>query len=74
MNREMPSMTFTGRTPWPRPRNFLKKEQSIVGEGIDLTDKTIALKQCTIGQNCKIGTKSKLNNCIIMDNVTIGEG
>ncbi|CAB1107782.1 unnamed protein product [Ectocarpus sp. CCAP 1310/34] len=31
------------------------------------------LKFSVIGQACKIGEKAKINNCIIMDGVTIGD-
>jgi translation initiation factor eIF-2B subunit gamma len=65
----------TGRTPWPRFQNMLKKELSLVGEGTTdvIAEKTITVKQCCIGANCKIGVMAKLNNCVIMDNVTIGD-
>ena len=33
----------------------------------------VTVKQCAVGKGCTIGAKSKLNNCVIMDNVTIGE-
>lgn len=66
-------MQFTSRSPWGRVSNFLKKESSVVGENVDVSDKTITFKQCSIGSNCKIGAKAKLNNCVIMDNVTIGD-
>jgi NDP-sugar pyrophosphorylase family protein len=65
----------THRTPWNRFANVLKKEMSVVGEGGSdwSADKTVTIKQCCIGSNCKIGTMAKLNNCVIMDNVTIGD-
>ena len=63
----------TGKTPWKRLTNYLKKEASIVGDGCDLTAKNVTIKQCSIGSSCKIGQMSKLNNCVIMENVTIGE-
>ena len=31
------------------------------------------LKYCSIGNAVKIGSKSKLNNCVAMDGVTVGE-
>ena len=31
------------------------------------------IKQCSIGNGVKIGPRSKLNNCVVMDGVTIGE-
>jgi NDP-sugar pyrophosphorylase family protein len=54
---------------------MLKKELSLVGEGTTdvIAEKTITVKQCCIGANCKIGVMAKLNNCVIMDNVTIGD-
>jgi len=32
------------------------------------------MKACVIGQHCTIGAKAKLNGCVIMDHVTIGDG
>ena len=65
----------TARTPWTRFQSVLKKEMSILGEGCSdvLAEKTITVKQCCIGNNVKIGVMAKLNNCVIMDNVTIGD-
>ncbi len=65
----------TVRTPWARFQSVLKKELSLVGEGTTdvISEKTITVKQCCIGSNCKIGVMAKLNNCVIMDNVTIGD-
>lgn len=65
----------SSRTPWARFQNVLKKEMSLVGEGgSDIAgEKTITVKQCCIGNNVKIGVMAKLNNCVIMDNVTIGD-
>lgn len=73
MCREIPLMQYSSRTPWPRVANYSKKESSVIGENVDLTDKTITFKQTSFGTNCRIGTKTKLNNCIIMDNVVIGD-
>ena len=33
----------------------------------------VTIKLCAIGRDCKIGAKSKLNNCIVMDGAFIGE-
>eukprot|EP01033_Poteriospumella_lacustris_P000529 gene529-357_t len=73
LNKEIPLMQYSSRTPWPRVANYSKKESSVIGENVDLTDKTITFKQTSFGTNCRIGTKTKLNNCIIMDNVVIGD-
>eukprot|EP00981_Chlorochromonas_danica_P005946 scaffold1243_cov173-Ochromonas_danica.AAC.7 len=73
LNKDLPLHTVTSRTPWTRVNNYLKKEMTILGENTEIADKTITVKQCSIGNNVKIGIKSKLNNCIIMDGVTIGE-
>jgi UDP-3-O-[3-hydroxymyristoyl] glucosamine N-acyltransferase len=65
---------YTSRTPWAKVSNYLKKELSVVGENVDMAaDKSVIFKQCFIGNHCKIGQKSKLNNCVIMDNVVIGD-
>lgn len=73
--RDMVLHKNSHRTPWARFQGVLKKELSIVGEGTSdvVNEKTITVKQCCIGANCTIGTGAKLNNCVIMDNVTIGE-
>lgn len=63
----------TPRTPWDKFSNYLKKEMSIVGEGCDVSGKNVTIKQCCIGSNCTIGQMAKLNNCIVMDGVKIGE-
>ena len=65
----------THRTPWARFQNLQKKEMSLVGDGTSdvISEKTITVKQCCIGSNVKIGAMAKLNNCVIMDNVTIGD-
>lgn len=73
LNKDIPLMNYTARTPWPRAANYLKKESTVVGEGVDLSDKTITLKTCCLGSNVRIGAMSKLNNCVVMDNVVIGE-
>ena len=54
---------------------MLKKEMSVVGDGTSdvVAEKTITVKQCCIGSNVKIGLMAKLNNCVVMDNVTIGD-
>lgn len=48
---------------------------SVIGDGTSdvVNEKTITVKQCCIGANVKIGTMAKLNNCVIMDNVVIGD-
>lgn len=67
-------MPFHGpSSPWEGFPNYLKKEMSLVGEGTDISEKQCTLKQCTIGHNCQIGQRVKLNNCVIMDNVIIGD-
>ena len=72
--REIPLIQYNSRTPFPRVSNYLKKELSVVGENVDMgQDKSVTFKQTFIGNNCQIGQKTKLNNCVIMDNVIIGE-
>lgn len=45
-----------------------------LGENVDLSDKIITFKPSSIGSNCKVGVGTKLlNNCVIMDNVVIGD-
>lgn len=33
----------------------------------------MTIKQCSIGNDCRVGMKSKLNNCILIGKVEIGE-
>lgn len=73
LNKDIPLHQYTSRTPWARASGYMKKEMTVLGEGTDVSDKTITVKQCSIGANVKIGAKTKLNNCIIMDNASIGE-
>lgn len=73
LNKELPFHQHTIHTPWPRNKHYLKKENSTIGDGTDISAKNVTVKQCSIGQNCSIGAMVKLNNCVIMDNVTIGE-
>ncbi len=44
----------------------------MIGDGCTVADK-VTIKQCAVGVNCVISTKTKVNNCVIMDNVRIGE-
>ena len=72
--RDLPLHNFDSRSPWRRLAGFQKKETSIVGENSDLSPaRNVTFKQCSIGSNCSIGQGTKLNNCVIMDNVTIGD-
>ena len=73
MDRDVLQHKYTPLTPWPRLQNFMKKESSVVGEGTDVSSKTVTIKQSCIGSNCKLGEMTKLNNCVVMDGVTIGE-
>lgn len=52
--------------------NYQKKEQTVTGDGLEMGDK-VTIKQSSVGKKCVIGAKSKLNNCILMDNVRVGE-
>lgn len=52
---------------------YNKKELSVYNSrAVDVQPKVL-LKYCSIGAGVKIGTKSKLNNCVAMDGVTVGE-
>jgi NDP-sugar pyrophosphorylase family protein len=70
--RDIPLHPHSSRVPWDRPSNYLKDQQTVLGENTDFAEQVV-VKQCSIGNNVKIGGKTKLNNCIIMDNVTIGD-
>ena len=54
-------------------KGYQKKENSTVSEGLELGEKSV-YKQTSIGKKCSIGARSKLNNCVVMDNVKIGDG
>ncbi len=73
LNREIPLHSFDPHSPWVRLSGFQKKESSVVGEGTEVANKNITFKQCSIGAHCVIGQNAKLNNCVIMDHVTIGD-
>lgn len=53
--------------------NYQKKEQLMASDGLEMGDK-VTIKQSSIGKKCSVGAKSKVNNCVLMDNVRIGEG
>lgn len=57
---------------WERMQGFQKKEASVVGDGCELGDK-VTVKQCCIAAGTKVGARSKINNCVIMEGVTVGE-
>lgn len=69
---QIPSLPVSPITPWTAPQNYLKKEQSIVGDDSHIGDKVL-MKNCSIGNHCRIGERCKINNCIIMNNVQIGD-
>ena len=73
LNRDITAHSYDSKTtPWPRVQGFQKKEQSVVGDKVGMADK-VTVKACTLGNNITIGAKTKLNNCIVMDGVTIGD-
>ena len=53
--------------------HYNRKELTLYGASSVELGAKILVKQCSIGNFTKIGAKSKLNNCIVMDGVTIGE-
>lgn len=73
INRDLPQL-FLGQLPlpWPRMQGFSKKEMSVLGEHCEMGEK-VTMKQCSIGSGVKVGTKTKLNICVIMKNVSVGE-
>ncbi len=70
---DVPMMYSTPEYPWPRARNYLKKELSALGDNCEISSDKVVMKMCSVGNNCKIGARSKINNTVIMDNVVIGE-
>lgn len=83
MNRVLATLPRSDQsTPWPRiPVGYkevkddsskakYKFKDCVVGDGCEIHAQS--LKACVIGKGSKIGAKSRLNQCIVMDNVTIG--
>lgn len=62
----------TSLTPWGPIVGFRKKEQSVIGKETTMGLK-ITIKSSCIGDNCSIGPQCKLNNCVIMNNVVVGD-
>ena len=44
----------------------------MVGECVNVSD-NVSVKKSTIGKHCKIGSKVKISNSVIMEYVTIGD-
>ena len=51
----------------------MRQEQSLVHKDCTISSDLVKILMCTVGEKCTVGAKSKLNNCVIMDNVVIGE-
>ena len=52
---------------------YQKRDSSVYDlHAVEIAPKVL-LKYCSLGAGVKVGAKSKLNNCIAMDGVTIGE-
>ncbi|CAN0030668.1 unnamed protein product [Choristocarpus tenellus] len=64
--------TFGAKCPWTMPEGFRKKDASLVGTECWLGTKT-NIKQSVVGAKSRVGSRSKINNCIIMEGVTIGD-
>jgi ADP-glucose pyrophosphorylase len=73
--REIPLMISAAGSSslWTPVAGYLVKEQSVVGEGTVIAEKG-TIKQCTVGGHCNIGTRTKLNNSVIMEGANVGEG
>lgn len=54
----------------PTGRHFI---DCLVGERCELTAKDLVLKRCVLGPGCTVGEGSKLNSCVVMDRVEIGD-
>ena len=72
ISRILPSIPYVSTFPWSRFRGYRQKERSIVGTEFEAPE-SVGFIQCSIGSHVKIGSKSKINGCVIMDNVVIGE-
>lgn len=57
----------------PEGSKWNAKFQTLILAGSTVGAK-ITMKCCTVGGSCFLGDKCRLNNVVIMDNVTIGEG
>lgn len=72
--RDLPQIFLSQvELPWARLKGYSKKEMSVVGEACVLGDK-VTMKQSCLGAGCNVGAKTKLNSCVVMDGVVIGEG
>jgi NDP-sugar pyrophosphorylase family protein len=76
-NRELPTYMLNAQQSekqavWTMTSGYIKKAFSIVGTDVDVKEKVV-MKLCAISDGCRVATKSKLNNSIIMQNVIIGE-
>ena len=85
MNRVLATLPRSEQsTPWPRiatgykeptavgdsAKAKYKHKDCVVGDGCVIDAQS--LKACVIGKGCTVGAKSRLNQCIVMDGVTIG--
>jgi len=69
---DIPNRKVEGSKVWAPLMGYRKMELSVVGDGCEFGDKG-TLKLCAIGKNVKVGARSKINNCVIMDAAIIGE-
>ncbi|EME39286.1 hypothetical protein DOTSEDRAFT_139030 [Dothistroma septosporum NZE10] len=55
------------------PQSRVAQEDSLVAENTIIGTRSI-IKESVIGANCEIGDNVRLNRCLLMDGVTIGNG
>jgi translation initiation factor eIF-2B subunit gamma len=66
------SIKSLGAVTFPQQTAVHAKFQSIILPNTFMGDK-VTFKAVTIGRNCKIGSKCKLNNVVVMDDVVLGD-
>jgi NDP-sugar pyrophosphorylase family protein len=57
----------------PKETSLEAKFHSIVLPENDVGDKKLTFKSSCVGRRCKLGDKCRLNNVVIMDDVTVGD-
>jgi translation initiation factor eIF-2B subunit gamma len=56
----------------PSTSQVKSKFHSVVLPGCAVADK-VTFKSVSVGRNCKLGTKCRLNNVVLLDDVTVGD-
>ncbi len=75
-NKDMISYTPATSAVWAKAVVSTNRSYRNTLEGVDVlcTGENVSVQTSIIGQHCRIGTGTKINGCVIMDNVTIESG